>query len=110
MLIREQWLYSGLGVSHYKHQTESKSEALKACRETKLVDTQKKAVNKPPRELQKSECTKCTPIQDDDLCFSIISYSKGNLLGKIKVPLEKALIINDSITYEEAMSKSDATH
>ena len=77
------------------------------CKEEKLVDTQEKAINKPPGELRKSKHMKCTPVQDDDACFS---YSKKNLSGKTKIPLEKALIINDPITYKEAMSRSDTTH
>jgi len=39
-----------------------------------------------------------------------MSYSKGNLSGKIKVPPKKAFIVNDPIMYEEAMSRSDAMH
>jgi len=50
---------------------------------------------------------KRTPVRDDDARFS---YSKKNLSGKTKVLLEKALIINDPITYKEAISRSDTTH
>ena len=93
-----------------EHQTESKSEGSEARREAKSVDTQEKAVNKPTGELQKSKRTRRTPTQDDDPRFSVTSYSKGNLSGKTKVPPEKAFIMNDPITYEEVMSRSDATY
>jgi len=93
-----------------EHQTESESEGSEVCREAKLVDTQEKAVKEPTGELQKLKHTRQTPTRDDDSRFSMMSYSKGNLSGKTKVPPERAFIINDPITYEEAMSRSDATH
>ena len=62
-----------------------------------------------PADLQRSKRTKQTPTQDDDPRFSVTAYSK-KLSGKTKELQETALTTKDPMTYEEAMSWSDANH
>jgi len=73
-------------------------------------DTTETAVDDALIQLRRSTRVKHTPTQDDNLQYSVTSYSRRKVPGESEEPQNTALVIKDPVTYEEAMSRNDAVY
>jgi len=72
--------------------------------------TTETTVENAPIQLHRSTRVKHTPTQDDDLQYSVMSYSRRKVPGESEEPQNTALVMKDPVTYEEAMSRNDAVY
>ena len=72
--------------------------------------TTETTVENAPIQLRRSTRVKHTPTQDDDLRYSVTSYSRQKVPGESEELQNTALVIKDPVTYEEAMSRNDAVY
>jgi len=73
-------------------------------------DVMETAVKDTPIQLCQSMRTKHAPTQDDDLWYSVISYSRWKGPRESEEPQNTALVIKDPVTYEEAMLRNNAVY
>ena len=67
-------------------------------------------VEDTPIQLHQSTRVKHTLTQDDDLQYSVTSYSRWKVPGESEEPQNTAFVIKDPIIYEEAMSRNNAVY
>jgi len=72
--------------------------------------TTETTVEDAPIQLRQSTRVKYTPTQDDDLQYSVTSYSRRKVPGESEEPQNTAFVIKDPVIYEEAMSRNDAVY
>jgi len=73
-------------------------------------DTTETTVKDTPIQLRQSTRVKYTPTQDDDLQYSVISYSRQKVPGESEEPQNIALVMKDLVIYEEAISRNDVVY
>jgi len=67
-------------------------------------------VEDAPIQLCRSTRVKHTLTQDNDLWYSVTSYSRQKVPGKSEKPQNTALVMKDPVTYEETMSRNDVVY
>jgi len=78
--------------------------------EEKSEDAEEQTQDDTHGELWRSKQTRCPSIQDDDLRYSISSYSYQKVPEDLDKFKDSALVMTDPSTYQEAMLRSDAIY
>jgi len=72
--------------------------------------TTETTVEDTPIQLCQLTRVKHTLTQDDDLWYSVTSYSRRKVPGELEEPQNTTLVIKDPVTYEEAISRNDTVY
>jgi len=67
-------------------------------------------VEDTPIQLCQSTRVKHTLTQDNNLWYSVMSYSRRKVPGESEEPQNTVLVMKDLVTYEEAMSRNDTVY
>ena len=73
-------------------------------------DTTETTIEDAPIQLHQSTRVKHTPTQDDDLWYSVTSYSRRKVPGESEEPQNTVLVMKNPVTYKEAMSRNDTVY
>jgi len=72
--------------------------------------TTETTVENTPVQLHQSTRVKHTSTQDDDLWYSVTSYSRQKVPGESEEPQNTVLVMKDPVTYKEAISRNDTVY